>query len=136
MGLLVGSNVQGRSPEPVLAPRVVGKGGIKSATAATAATPILRVDQTGFYRINIMLWTTTGGDAITVTGNVVITDRVGAVTVAVTTALSLNATGRTGAVFPFEANKGTTISWSTTLSGGRVLSVHDVKVILERMEDA
>lgn len=134
MGLLVGSPVQGKTPEAKPAPLVVADDAISGATAATSARSMLRVDQTGLYRITFLLFCTTGGDAITLQPNAVYTDRVGAVTLAVGTAFSLNATGRTSMSALIEANKGTTISWSTTLSGARVASVHAVEVVLERME--
>lgn len=111
--------------------KVVSSAGL---TAATAATTVFIAPKRTRYRATGILFDTTGGDAITVTLNIVHTDRVGAVTGVLINAFSVLATGRTHGTYTFEANVGTTVQWSTTLSGARVLSVWAVEIRFEEVE--
>jgi len=114
-------------------------------TAAVAPVTIFTAGRAGFYRATIVAFCTTGGDAITLTVNIIHTDRtsgssvtrpvIGTASDPAVAALSMSATGRTSGTYTFEAAANTNVQYSSTLSGARAASVHAYKIFIERLED-
>lgn len=115
-------------------PKVVASSFKPGSVAALATTGLVSVRESGLYRFQASARCTTGGDAITLSASAVYTDAVGAATTASFTGFTLAATGRvSGSVLLIRAAAGSTISWSTAISGARVASVWDVDATLERL---
>lgn len=115
-------------------PAVVGEYRGIGLTAASAATVLFVPRATGQYRLTMIAQCTTGGDAIVLTSNAIFTDTVGAVTAALPNTRTLLTTGRDRNAYEFEAVAGSSIGFSTTLTGARVASVWNLMVVLERLQ--